>query len=162
MRKVLNAVLGVASIVAFAQPAFARSACEAQRALCYSEAGRANKADKNCDAEFAYCVGANTSARATPTVPTVPGLGAPMVQPYPTAAVPVNPGSGVKVHSANARAVGNLVIISPPSAPPSTSPGSSSGGGSSSQGGSSNQGGSSSGGGGSSGSSGSSTHVRAN
>ena len=131
MRKVLIVALGIASAVASAQLTYAKSLCDAQRDACYSETSRSDReARHGCRAAYDRCISTDISAPTAPVVRTVPGLGAPMVQPYPTAAAPVNAGTAASNAAAvnaaqsgqggSVRAIGNLVIVSP--SPPTTSP----------------------------------------
>lgn len=122
MHKAVIIVLGLASFGACAQSAMARSLCEDQRDACYAALGRtvqkhgANK----CEAEYARCLRAHASTQANSYMPvqTVPGLGTPMIKPYPTGAVPVTPGdvaSGGGTQTVAARTAHNRRRLPPTS-----------------------------------------------
>ncbi len=186
MRKTFIAILTLMSIAVPTVSAFANSVCRERRDACYAviEPALRKSAGHKCKAEFGRCIRAFSSAQEHFFVPTIPGLGSPMVQPYPTAAVPVSAGTAISNAAAlsaeprgNVRAIGNLVKISPSMAasgtitgpalngPPSSSGAMSISGGTSTttaaptQGSSATQVGPSSGGGSSNGSLG---HARAN
>src|SRR5260221_2104381 len=144
MRKVLIAALALAGGGVFAQPTFAKSFCKQQRDECYAAIGR--MADRGaadaCDAEYGRCINARSRLQAShPMVSPVPGLGVPMVKPYPTGAVPVNfAETALAGQTSNAKSS----RFKKPPPPPSGTTGSSSQGGSSTSGGSSSSGSSSS------------------
>lgn len=122
MCKIFVAVLTLMCVTVSTVPAFANSMCKERRDACYSVIDPAvrKSVGHKCKADYERCIRADSSALYYRFVPTIPGLGSPMAQPYPTAAVPVNAGTAISNAAAlnaaptgNVRAIGNLIRISP-------------------------------------------------
>src|SRR5262245_57673929 len=90
----------------FVQGALAESTCEQRREACYSERRHSQTRAAKCEARYDRCIRATTIEFGYPPVSPVIGLGTPMLRPYPTGKVQVNPGIAAAnaVKAANARA----------------------------------------------------------
>ena len=103
MPKVLVIALAFSIGGAFAQSAFAKSTCEQRREACYSAKRYSHSRAARCDVRYDRCVRAESIYFGYPPVSPVTGLGTPMLQPYPTGRVQVNPG----IAAANAAKAAN-------------------------------------------------------
>ena len=103
MPKVL--VIALAFLVggAFAQSAFAKTTCEQRREVCYSAKRYSHGPAVRCDVRYGRCVRVESIYFEYPPVSSVTGLGTPMLQPYPTGRIQVNPG----IAAANAAKAAN-------------------------------------------------------
>jgi|SRR5262245_19923899 len=116
MSKVLGVFLGFLAGGTFAQEALAKTTCEQRREVCYFERRHSQSRAARCDVNYDKCIRAASIEFGYPPVSPVVGLGTPMMQPYPTGKVQVNPGLAAAnaVKAANARAAKSRTSSSPP------------------------------------------------
>jgi hypothetical protein len=116
MSRVHVLILGFLTCGTFAQEALAKTSCEQRRQACYSERRHSRGRAAACDIRYDRCVRAASIEFGYPPVSPVIGLGTPMVQPYPTGKVQVNPGIAAAnaVKAANARAAKSRANSLPP------------------------------------------------